>query len=127
MPTKEETREKLRKFIEMCVEQDISAEGEDAIQIWEEHIKDESGGIHNIYKLSEDERRQIKDLIAEFYAGREQEEERREQRRIAEEKNDEVVANHYADRIKKIVLAKTENKFLPKPKLKPTAPRRKSN
>lgn len=123
MPTKEETRAKLRKFIELCVKQDLDATGEYAIEVWEGHVADESGGIQNIYHFTDTDRTEIKALIAEYRETREREEAEREQRRLAEEHADEVLANHYADRIKKIVMSRP-NKFFPKPKSKPITRRK---
>lgn len=128
MPTKkeEETRAQLRKFIEMCVKQDLDATGEHAIDKWEEQLENEqSEGFVNVYQLTAADRAEIKAMIAEYRQTREQEEHEREQRRLAEERADEILANHYADRIRKIVLAKP-NKFFPKPKTK-TAPRSKTH
>lgn len=118
----DKTREQLRKFLELCVEQDVSAEGEDAISRWSEMVERDDN-YFDVYRLTAEDKQQIKDLIAEYYEARAQENAEREKRRISEEKADEVMANHYADRIKKIVLAKP-NKFFPKPK---AAPRRKSH
>ncbi len=124
MPTKEETRAELRKFIELCVKQDLEAEGEHAIDKWADYMESgENEGFTNIYKLTAEDREEIKAVIAEYRQTREQEETEREQRRLAEEHADEVLANHYADRIKKIVLARP-NKFFPKPKIKPPTRRK---
>lgn len=123
MPTEAETRAKLRKFIEQCVKHDLEAEGEHAIDKWADYFEDkENPGITDIYKLTAADRDAIKVLIAEYRQTREHEENEREQRRLAEERADEVLANHYADRIRKIVLSKP-NKFFPKPK--PTPPARR--
>jgi len=117
MPTKEETRAQLRKFLELCVKQDFDAQGEHAIDKWEEYLE-KAGDYLDIYKLSEAEKAEIKFLIDEFRQTCEQEEMEREQL-SAEDQADEALANHYADRIRKIVFAKP-NKFFPKPKSKLT-------
>jgi len=69
--------------------------------------------LTGIYKLTEEDLDQIREIITEYRVTREHEEAEREKRRLAEEKADAIMANHYADRIKKIVMSKP-NQFLPK-------------
>lgn len=119
---KDETREQMRKFLVLCVEQDLAIGGEDGVERWDEIADDPN---HSVYHLDETDRRQIKTITAEYFVAREREEEERERRRLEEERADEIMANHYVERIKKIVLPKLDRRFLPKPK--PTAARRKGN
>jgi hypothetical protein len=111
---KDEKREQLRKFIQLCIDQDLAAEGEEAIERWTEMIEGDSN--LQFYRLDEAAKGQILELAAEYRQAREQEEADRERRRRAEEEADRVMANHYADKIRKIVLERMDKKWLPKPK-----------
>lgn len=115
MPTKEETREQMRRFLQMCVDQDLSAEGEHAIENWTEKAESKEYD-HQFYRLDDDAKRQILDIAAEYRQAREQEEAERERRRLAEEEADRVMANHYADKMKKIVLERMNETWKRKPK-----------
>jgi len=123
--------ESVKNFWRIAVKGDITGDGEDIIDTWERHTEtdtetDMTGVLTGIYKLDEEDIDEIRDIIAEYRETREQEEAEREERRLAEEKADEVMANHYADRIKKIVMSKP-NKFLPKPRKTSLTPRRRGN
>jgi hypothetical protein len=123
--------EPVRDFWRIQVKGSISGDGEDVIDMWEDELNDYvSGGetdyIQRIYRLDDDDVKEIRDIISEFRQTREQEEAERERRRLAEEKADEAMANHYAEKIKKIIVSKP-NKFLPKPKKAPTARTKKSH
>jgi hypothetical protein len=122
--------ESVRNFWRGAVKGDITGDGEDIIDIWERHLDKETVDLTDvltgIYKLTEDDLEEIRDIIAEYRQTREQEEAEREKRRLAEEKADEVMANHCADKIKKIVMSKP-NKFLPKPRKLAAPPRRHGN
>jgi hypothetical protein len=123
--------ESVRNFWRVVVKSSITGEGEDIIDSWEDKLEDynEKGDadyLGGIYKLTEEDLDEIRGIIAEYRQTREQEEAAREKRRLAEEKADEVMANHYADRIKKIVMSKP-NKFLPKPRKTSLTPRRRGN
>jgi hypothetical protein len=123
--------ESVRNFWRIVVKGDISGDGEDIIDNWENNLEDydEAGDadyLGGIYKLDENDRNEIRAIIAEYRLTREHEEAEREKRRLAEEEADRVLANHYADRIKKIVISKP-NKFLPKPRAVAAKPRRKGN
>ncbi len=108
--------ESVKNFWRIVVAGDLSGEGEDVIDCWEEHLenKPEEDVLSGIYKLSAEDLNEIGEIIAEYRRTREMEEEMREKRRLAEEKNDRIMANFYADKIKKIVMSKP-NQFLPKP------------
>ena len=119
--------ESVRNFWRSVVKGDITGDGEDIIDSWENKLEDynEKGDgdyLGRIYKLTEEDLNEIREIIAEYRQTCEHEEAEREKRRLAEEKADLVMANHYADKIKKIVISKP-NKFLPKPRKTP-APRR---
>ncbi|MGC2237284.1 MAG: hypothetical protein WA584_14065 [Pyrinomonadaceae bacterium] len=123
--------ESVRNFWRVVVKGSISGEGEDIIDSWENNLEnyDENGDgdyLGGIYKLTEEDMDEIREIIAEYRLTREQEEAEREKRRLAQQKADEVMAKHYADRIKKIVKSKP-NKFLPKPRKLAAAPRRRGN
>jgi hypothetical protein len=117
---KDENREQLRKFIQLCIDNDLNSEGEDAIERWTERIED--GNEPQFYRLDDAARQQISDIAAEYWQAREQEDAERERRRLAEEEADRIMANHYADKIKNIVLERMDKQWLPKPK--PAASRR---
>lgn len=119
--------ESVRNFWRMVVKGDITGDGEDIIDSWENKLEDynETGDadyLGGIYKLGKDDLDEIRQIIAEYRQTREHEEAEREKRRLAEEEADRVMANHYADKITSIVRSKP-NKFLPKPR-KSSAPRR---
>lgn len=119
--------ESVKNFWRVEVKGSISGDGEDIIDSWENKLEDydEKGDgdyLGGIYKLDEADRDGIRNIIAEFRLTREQEEAERERRRLAEEEADRVMANHYADKIKRIIMSKPNN-FLPKPR-KSTVPRR---
>ena len=119
--------ESVRNFWRIVVKGSLSGDGEDIIDSWEDNLEDynEKGDgdyLGRIYKLSEEDMDEIREIIAEYRQTREHEDDEREKRCLAEEKADEVMANHYADKIKKIIISKP-NKFLPKPR-KSSAPRR---
>jgi hypothetical protein len=123
--------ESVKNFFRICVEGDITGEGEYIIDVWERHTDkdsevDQTSVLTGIYKLTEEDLDEIREIIKEYRLTREEEEAEREKRRLAEEKADEVMANHYADRIKKIVMSKP-NKFLPKPRKPSLSPRRRGN
>jgi len=109
---KDEKREQLKKFLQLSAEQDISAKGEDAIERWSE-IVERDNEYFNLYKLDETDKQQIKDIISEYRTAGEREITEREQSRADDKQSEEIIANHYADRIKKIVYSKS-NRFLPK-------------
>jgi len=111
---KDEKREQLRKFIQLCIDQDLAADGEHAIEKWAEMIERDDN--LQFYRLDDAAKRQIRDIAAEYWQAREQEEAERERRRLAEEEADEIMANHYADKIRKIVLERMDKRWLPKPK-----------
>ncbi len=115
-------REQLRKFLQSSAEQDVAAKGEDAIQRWSE-IVERDNDYFNLYKLDETDKQQIKDIVSEYRTACEQELTEGEQRRVDDGKAEEIIANLYADRIKKIVYSKS-NKFLPKHK---SLPQKKSH
>ena len=114
---KDKKREQLKKFLQLSAEQDISVNGEDAIERWSE-IVERDNDYFNLYKLNETDKQQIKTIISEYRTACEQEITSREQRRIDNNYGEEIIANHYADRIKKIIYSKS-NKFLPKHKSLP--------
>jgi hypothetical protein len=123
--------ESVRNFWRSRVKGSLEGEGEDIIDTWEDKLEDydEEGStdyLRGIYKLDENDRQEIQAIIAEYRLTREQEEAGREKRRLAEEEADRVMANHYADRIKKIITSKP-NKFLPKPRKIAAKPRRRGN
>jgi len=110
--------ESVKNFWRIVVKGDVTGDGEDIIDVWDEHTDTESEVSHQdvltgIYKLTLEDLSEIREIIDEYRTTREQEEAEREKRRLAEEKADAVMANHYADRIKKIVMSKP-NQFLPK-------------
>lgn len=110
--------ESVKNFWRIVVKGDLSGDGEDVIDTWEEKVEEEfETPAHNylagIYKLTEEDLDEIREIVAEYRTAREQEEAGREKRRLAEEKADAIMANHYAERIKKIVTSKP-NQFLPK-------------
>ncbi len=111
---KDEKREQLKKFLQLSAEQDISARGEVAIELWSE-IVERDNDYFNLYRLDETDKQQIKDIILEYRTACEQEITEREQRPNENKQGEEIIANHYADRIKKIVYSKS-SKFLPKHK-----------
>ncbi len=119
---KDKKREQLKKFLQSSAAQDVSAKGEDAIERWSEIIERDND-YFNLYKLDETDKQQIKDIISEYQTACEREITEREERRIDDKQDDEIIANHYADRIKKIVYSKS-NKFLPKHK---SLPQKKSH
>ena len=119
--------ESVKNFWRIVVKGDLSGDGEEVIDCWEEKVEEEfETHDHNylagIYKLSEEDLDEIREIIIEYRAAREQEEAEREKRRLAEEKADEIMANHYAERIKKIVTSKP-NQFLPKASTRKKSPR----
>jgi hypothetical protein len=110
--------ESVKNFWRICVEGDITGDGEDIIDKWEDYTDEDprvdmSDVLSGIYRLTKDDLNEIREIVAEYRLTREQEEAERERRRLAEEQADEIMAEHYADRIKKIVMSKP-NKFLPK-------------
>jgi plasmid stabilization system protein ParE len=111
---KDEKREQLRKFIQLCIDQDLAADGEDAIEKWTEMVEGDSN--LQFYRLDDAAKQQIRDIAAEYWEARRQEEAERERRRLAEEKADEIMANHYAGKIRNIVLERMDKRWLPKPK-----------
>ncbi len=111
---KDKKREQLKKFLQLSAEQDISIKGEDAIERWSE-IVERDNDYFNLYKLDETDKQQIKDIVSEYRTACEQEITEREQRPNENKQGEEIIANHYADRIKKIVYSKS-SKFLPKHK-----------
>lgn len=115
-------REQLRKFLQSSAEQDVAAKGEGAIQRWSEIVERDNDHF-NLYKLDETDKQQIKDIVLEYRTACKQEITERKQRRIGDNQGEEIIANHYADKIKKIVYSKS-NKFLPKPK---SLPQKKSH
>jgi hypothetical protein len=123
--------ESVRNFWRIAVKGDITGDAEDIIDTWEDKLENynaEGNGdyLGGIYKLDEEDLDEIRGIIAEYRLTREQEEAEREKRRLEEEKADEIMANHYADQIKKIVMSKP-NKFLPKPRKSSLTPRRRGN
>lgn len=111
--------EGVKNFWRIIVKGDVTGDDEDIIDIWDEHTDTESEVSYQevltgIYKLTLEDLDQIREIITEYRTTREHEEAVREKRRLAEEKADAIMANHYADRIKKIVMSKP-NQFLPKP------------
>ena len=119
---KDKKREQLKKFMQLSTEQDISVKGVDAIERWSE-IVERDNSYFNLYKLDETDKQQIKDIVSEYRTACEQELTEGEQRRVDDGKAEEIIANLYADRIKKIVYSKS-NKFLPKHK---SLPQKKSH
>ena len=110
--------ESVKNFWRIVVKGDLSGDGEDVIDTWEEKVEEtfetrDHNYLAGIYKLNEEDLDEIREIIVEYRAAREQEEAEREKRRLAEEEADAVMANHYAERIKKIVISKP-NQFLPK-------------
>ena len=110
--------ESVKNFWRIVVKGDLAGDGEDVIDKWEEYTEQQfETSDHNyltdIYKLTEKDLDQIREIVAEYRVTREHEEAEREKRSLAEENADEIMANHYADRIKKIVMSKP-NQFLPK-------------
>jgi len=117
--------ESVKNFWRIVVKGDVTGDDEDITDIWDEHTDTESevsyqDVLMGIYKLTLEDLDQIREIINEYRTTREQEEAMREKRRLAEEKADAIMANHYAERIKKIVMSKP-NQFLPKP----STPKRK--
>jgi molecular chaperone DnaK (HSP70) len=98
---KDKKREQLKKFLQLSAEQDTSAKGEDAIERWSE-IVERDNDYFNLYKLDETDKQQIKDIVSEYRTACELEITEREQRRDDDKPGEEIIANHYADRIKKI-------------------------
>lgn len=119
---KDENREQLRKFLQICIDGELAYEGEDAIDHWTDVIERDTD--LQFYRLDEAAKQQIMEIAAEYWQAREQEEAEREQRRLAEEEADRIMANHYADKIRKIVLERMDKNWLPKPK--PAASRRRT-
>jgi hypothetical protein len=110
--------ENVKNFWRIVVKGEVTGEGEDFIDKWEELTDSEAevsyqDVLTGIYKLAEEDIDEIREIVAEYRETREQEEAEREKRRLAEEKADAIMANHYADRIKKILMSKP-NQFLPK-------------
>ena len=114
---RDKKREHLKKFLQLSAEQDISVKGEAAIERWSE-IVERDDDYFNLYKLDETDKQQIKDIVSEYRTACSQEVTEGERRRIDDKQGEEIIANHYADRIKKIVYSKP-NKFLPKHKSLP--------
>ncbi len=119
---RDKKREHLKKFLQLSAEQDISVKGEDAIERWSE-IVERDNDYFNLYKLDETDKQQIKDIVSQYRTACEQGIIEREERRVDDKQVEEIIANHYADRIKKIVYSKP-NKFLPKHK---SLPQKKSH
>lgn len=111
---KDEKREQLRKFLQSLIDGDLQREGEDAIESWMVKVEPNEN-YADIYKLSEADKQQMRLIGDEYFAAREREEAMREKRRLAEEEADRIMANHYANRIRKIVLNGMDKKWLPKP------------
>jgi len=111
---KDKKREQLKKFLRLSAEQDVSAKGEDAIERWSE-IVERDNDYFNLYKLDETDKQQIKNIISEYRTACEHEITELERRRINDNQGEEIIANHYAEKIKKIIYSKP-NKFLPKHK-----------
>jgi hypothetical protein len=110
-------REQLKKFLQLFAEQDVAAKGDYAIDRWSE-IVERDNNYFNPYKLDETDKQQIKDIVSEYRTACEYEIAEREQRRIDDNQGEEIIANHYADKIKKMVYSKS-NKFLPRHKPPP--------
>ena len=119
---KDEKREQLKKFLQLIAEQDVSAKGENAIERWSE-IVEQGNDYFNLYKLDETDKQKIRDIVSEYRTACKQGISERQQHRVDDEQGDEIIANHCADRIKKIVYSKA-NKLLPKPK---SPPKKKSH
>lgn len=120
--------ESVKNFWRIVVKGDISGDGEDIIDKWEDYLDEDGPDMSSvflgIYKLTEADLEEIGEIIAEYRRTRAEEETAREKRRLAEEKADEIMANFYADKIRKIVMSKP-NKFLPK--TRKTSTRRRGN
>jgi len=110
--------ESVKNFWRIVVKGDLTGDGEDIIDVWDRHTEAAAevsyqDVLTGIYKLTEDDIVEIRAIVREYNTTREEEEAERERRRLLEEEADRAMANHYADRIKKIVFSRP-NQFLPK-------------
>lgn len=110
--------ESVKNFWRIVVKGEVTGEGEDIISVWERHTEEDAeisyhDVLTGIYKLTEDDIVEIRAIVTEYNTTREEEEAERERRRLSEEEADRAMANHYADRIRKIVFSRP-NQFLPK-------------
>lgn len=117
--SKKVSRETLRNMMRVFIKTDMMWEGEDFIDSWEELMEKKHDSYISVYKLTTEDIDEIEGLIKEFRTTQAQEQAEREKRRLAEEEADEVVANHYAERIRKIIMSKP-NDLLPKPTTRKT-------